>query len=223
MELFWKAALAVAGIGGLGLFVLWSLYKQWLRLSIFPRLTQNQAFRLLLCFLIFTFAATTFAIIAFLITHNNDRSAGDVPLHTEDLRLPSGSKFTDVQFDTYRSVWITLQELRQTGDALWSVASPENLDAFVRALIAAKKQAASGAIFFHEEDYRELMALLDHFASFGTGKERLIEMRNAHIRNGGTWEPWEVGRIEVQIQRNRQLLERYTALLNKCARRTTIA
>jgi len=51
MERFWKAALGIAGIGAIGLFVFWSLYKQWLTLPIFPQLTQDQAFELLRYFL----------------------------------------------------------------------------------------------------------------------------------------------------------------------------
>jgi len=44
MDRFWKAALGVAGLGAIGFFVFWSLYKQWLSLPIFPMLTQDQAF-----------------------------------------------------------------------------------------------------------------------------------------------------------------------------------
>jgi len=64
---FWKAAVAVAAIGAVGSFVIWSLYKQWLKLPIFSRLSPRHQYSLLRLFLIFTFLFATFAIIAYVI------------------------------------------------------------------------------------------------------------------------------------------------------------
>jgi len=217
MERFWKAALGVAGIGAVGLFVLWSLYKQWLTLPIFPQLTQEQAFQLLLCFLFLTFGSAALGIVAFVVTHNRPATDGDVPRHTSTLRLPNGSRFTDAQFDTYRGVWVALQELRSAGEALWSRASQENLEAFVRVLRVAKAQVAAGAIFFHHDDYNELTSLLEHFANYQVGKERLIEMRTRQ-EGRGPLDSWARDMAQRQINENREHLERYTALLNKMRR-----
>ena len=54
---FWKAALAVGGLGTVGAFVFWSLYKNWLTLPIFAKLSQEQTFVTMLAFLAFTFLA----------------------------------------------------------------------------------------------------------------------------------------------------------------------
>jgi hypothetical protein len=62
MKSFWKAALAIGGTATVGGFILWSIYKQWLSLPIFPQLTQDQAFSLFRYLLIFTFLA--FVILA---------------------------------------------------------------------------------------------------------------------------------------------------------------
>ena len=57
---FWKAALTVGGLGAVGAFVFWSLYKDWLKLSIFERMTQGQTFALMVIFLVLTFGALLF-------------------------------------------------------------------------------------------------------------------------------------------------------------------
>ncbi len=62
MQRFWKAALAIGGTATVGAFLLWSIYKQWLALPIFPQLTQDQAYKLFLWLLILTFMA--FVILA---------------------------------------------------------------------------------------------------------------------------------------------------------------
>lgn len=64
MDKFWKAALSVAGIGAIAFFVFFSLYKQWLTLPIFPELTQNQAFTLMMVFLTLTFGALVVGVAA---------------------------------------------------------------------------------------------------------------------------------------------------------------
>lgn len=74
MERFWRSALATAGIGAIAFFVFYGLYKQWLQLSIFPRLTQGQAFTLMLVFLGLTFCALIVGLIAWLKRGGGDLS-----------------------------------------------------------------------------------------------------------------------------------------------------
>jgi hypothetical protein len=69
MEKFWKAALAVAGLGAVGAFVFWSLYKQWLSLGIFANLTSQQTFIVMLVFLALTFVFAVTAFITYAKTH----------------------------------------------------------------------------------------------------------------------------------------------------------
>ena len=65
MDKLWKAAFAVGGLASVGAFIFWSLYKQWLTLSIFSALTANHTFILMLVFLALTFIAMIAMIIAF--------------------------------------------------------------------------------------------------------------------------------------------------------------
>src|SRR6478672_11560578 len=69
MEKFWKAALAVSGLGAVGAFVFWSLYKQWLSLGIFANLTSEQTFIVMLVFLALTFIFALTAFITYTKTH----------------------------------------------------------------------------------------------------------------------------------------------------------
>lgn len=57
MEKFWKIALTIGGLGTVGAFVFWSLYKQWLSLPIFSMLSSDQTFEIMKIFLFLTFAS----------------------------------------------------------------------------------------------------------------------------------------------------------------------
>ncbi len=63
MDRLWKAAFAVGGVAAIGAFVFWSLYRQWLSLVIFERLSQRQTFVVMLVFLSLTFLALVSAFV----------------------------------------------------------------------------------------------------------------------------------------------------------------
>lgn len=70
MEKFWKIALGLTGLGGLAAFVLWSLYREWLRLPIFQVMTKGQQYNLFLSFIILTFLFAIAALIAHVYISN---------------------------------------------------------------------------------------------------------------------------------------------------------
>lgn len=78
MNELWKAAFAVAGLASVVSFVLWSLYKTWLRLPIFQTLTKQQIYRLLILFLILTFLAFLTGVGAYLILAIKDKPGRSV-------------------------------------------------------------------------------------------------------------------------------------------------
>ncbi len=51
----WKIAIGISGLGAVSALVIWSLYREWLRLPIFQTLTKKQQFTLFMTFLILTF------------------------------------------------------------------------------------------------------------------------------------------------------------------------
>jgi hypothetical protein len=65
MDKFWQIAVSICGFGAVGAFVFWSLYNQWLRLSIFGKLTSTQTFIVMLTFLGLTF----FSLISMLVVY----------------------------------------------------------------------------------------------------------------------------------------------------------
>jgi hypothetical protein len=209
MDRFWRVALGIAGIGAIGFFVFWSLYRQWLTLPIFSILTQAQTFQLLVYFLWLTFGALVLAVTAYVVTHRPAQRLGDyVPVQSPCLSLPDGSRFTDEQFEAYKQVWSSLQHLRKSGDALWSLASEENLREFVKALREAIDLVNQGAIFFQQQDYSQLKEVLRRFASYRMGKERLIDLRSRP-----SYHVFLLEDIRDQIERNRSDLAEYSRLL----------
>lgn len=74
MENLWKAAIAVSGLGAVGAFVFWSLYKKWLKLSIFARLTSKQTFIVMLVFLSLTFLALVSVLLTYFWVHATSAS-----------------------------------------------------------------------------------------------------------------------------------------------------
>lgn len=68
---FWRTAIAVCGLGAVGAFVFWSLYKNWLSLPIFERLSQDQTFIIMITFLVLTFSALIF--LGFLYLKNGSQ------------------------------------------------------------------------------------------------------------------------------------------------------
>lgn len=90
MEKFWRAALAVAGLGAVGAFVFWSLYSQWIKLGIFGNLTSSQTFYLMLAFLVLTF----FALIAALVTYSKlQRTDGTPAINAATYSIPANWTF----------------------------------------------------------------------------------------------------------------------------------
>ena len=81
MDAFWKTALSIAGIGAVVSFVIWSLYRQWLKLPIFQQLTKEQQFKLFRLFLIFTFLLALTGLVAYVYIKSNSASisSGDIP------------------------------------------------------------------------------------------------------------------------------------------------
>lgn len=71
MDSFWKASLAVGGLAAIGAFVFWSLYKDWLALPIFSKMTPDQTFEIMKMFLCFTFSCFVLSAIIYATKRDN--------------------------------------------------------------------------------------------------------------------------------------------------------
>lgn len=83
MEL-WKAAFAVAGLGAVAAFVIWSLYKQWLQLPIFQTLTKHHQYQLFRLFLILTFLFAIAGLVAFVFATRPNHTEPEIQLRVID-------------------------------------------------------------------------------------------------------------------------------------------
>ncbi|MCI5224973.1 MAG: hypothetical protein D3924_20475, partial [Candidatus Electrothrix sp. AR4] len=68
MEKIWEIALSIGGISAIGAFVFYSLYKSWISLPIFSKLTSDQTFEIMKIFLYLTFLALVLFLGAYVFT-----------------------------------------------------------------------------------------------------------------------------------------------------------
>jgi len=119
------------------------------------------------------------------------------------------SKYLDLQFEIYRSVWQSLYTLKEAGDRLWERAAKENIANFAALLRQARALTGINAVLFDQDDYEALMQLLDRFGAFEAGKARLVEIRSEQDERMIVPE-----QAQRQIRRNGQLKTDYEVLLD---------
>jgi hypothetical protein len=115
------------------------------------------------------------------------------------------ARYNEQQFATYNLLWSSLYELRVAGDKLWESANESNLRSFGGQLKITSEAIEKGGLFIEDEHYQSLHGVLQTFASYETGKGRLIELRQGDY----------VGDQELrQITKNRTILEEYSRLIS---------
>jgi hypothetical protein len=62
MEKAWQTALGLCGLAGVGAIVFLSLYKKWLSLDIFSKLSQRQTYKVFVLFLVLVFVFATLCV-----------------------------------------------------------------------------------------------------------------------------------------------------------------
>lgn len=75
MDSFWKLAVSMTGISGVGSFVLYMLYKGWMHLPVLESLTKRDKFRIFCLFLVLTFlfAIATLGLGAYQEKHRGEK------------------------------------------------------------------------------------------------------------------------------------------------------
>ncbi len=80
---FWKATLAVGGFAAIGAFVFWSLYKDWLSLPIFSKMTPEQTFQIMKIFLWLVFAVFFISAVTYVfVKKDGHRSKSKILLES---------------------------------------------------------------------------------------------------------------------------------------------
>ena len=133
MQDFWKVAVSVAGVGALGAFVLWSLYKQWLKLGIFQRMTKQQQFLLFVLFLVLTFLFACAALITYAVVQTSYSEVGPLPLRLDTGRSTQGDDAangatTSKAIPRNGSGRITVEKHRTTARALGRSMPDDRID-----------------------------------------------------------------------------------------------
>lgn len=210
-------------LASLVVLVLYLLFRTILTLPVFSQLAEGNTFLLLMAIInklfVLALVGLVLGIGGYLLvqrkTHSSTFERRFIPRHSPDLRLPSGSRFTDAEFDAYRDVWVSLQNLRDAGEALWKHATKPNLKRFAQCLQDTQRKVASAGIFFQEDHHQELRLLLRHFDSYHGGKESLIVYLDSHpdaiSPDGRHLDPF----VRRKIATNRNDMVRYTELLEK--------
>jgi hypothetical protein len=149
---------------------------------------------------------------------NDKRRAVLTPEQREFARLVGlqhygNTRYADYQLKAYSSIWKELQDMKTFADDLWDRATEKRLYLFTLQQIKTEKMIAGNAIFFAEDDYRELQKILQVFGSFKIGKEKIIEIRSrAQFRK--LYDVFESDLI-AQIEMNGQFKQQYDALLER--------
>lgn len=123
-----------------------------------------------------------------------------------ELKKERALKYYDLQFEQYNKLWSDLVELQIIADDLWEKAQSSKMRNFISQLKRTKNSIRKYSLIIEENDYQELIKILNSFENYQVGKENLIKSRDTNLSN-------EI--ISEIIKNNKQLKEKYDELLTK--------
>ena len=123
-----------------------------------------------------------------------------------ELKKERALKYYDLQFEQYNKLWSDLVELQIIADDLWEEAQSSKMKNFISQLKRTKNSIRKYSLIIEENDYQELIKILNSFENYQVGKENLIKSRDINLSN-------EI--ISEIIKNNKQLKEKYDELLTK--------
>ena len=94
-----------------------------------------------------------------------------------ELNKAALSRYSEYQFHLYNELWQHLCDLRFSGDKLWDEANVGNLKDFSQQLFTTKNHVIKSSLLIEDDHYTQLLAVLDIFANYQIGKQKLIEIR----------------------------------------------
>ena len=118
-------------------------------------------------------------------------------------------RYSEHQFSLYNELWKTLCDLKQIGEELWEKAEQEKVKDFSEQLAKTKLVVEKSALLIEDDHYKELTSILENFANFSIGKERLINLRNR------SQEEINQNTVNRVIRNNGENKKAFTMLLNK--------
>lgn len=119
-------------------------------------------------------------------------------------------KYWEKQIDFYIKLWPALQGLKSSADDLWEEATREILEIFVDNLNDAEQLLQDNKLLIDDNHFQELNGLIGEFWKFGSGKARLLDLREeANIIE--IINPKEI----VLIKRNGQTKDKYDQIISE--------
>src|SRR5262245_22127290 len=92
MEEVWKVGFATSGLGAVAAFVVWSVYRQWLRLGVFQQMTKAQQYQLFRLIIVLTFLFGLVTLAAYIFSKGASRIESSV-LELLELSEPRQEQF----------------------------------------------------------------------------------------------------------------------------------
>jgi len=109
MEKFWKVAVTICGLGAIGAFVFYMLYKNILTLPIFSKLSQDQTFIVMLCFIFLIFVALLAILAAYILSIWKGRKKTSDEVKNGELQDEETQDGSDI-FDNARDIMKKISE-----------------------------------------------------------------------------------------------------------------
>jgi hypothetical protein len=128
------------------------------------------------------------------------------------LNLEVSKRYSSEQFKLYNNLWISLYDLKITGDNLWAVANTRHLKAFVAQLKKTEDQIDRHSLLVEDQDYSNLMKLINNFNQFRLGKNTVVTVVEWRKNNYNNYDP-PFDEIETLVHRNAKLKDDYSELL----------
>ncbi|MDN5053833.1 hypothetical protein [Aliarcobacter butzleri] len=123
-------------------------------------------------------------------------------------------RYNSKQFEIYNTLWVSLIELKFSGDNLWDEATKTRLRIFSKKVAEAKKEIEASSLLLENSDYSQLILLITKFNDFEIGKETLIKIKyktDAEMHSKNINE----ASIEDMIRENGQTKNEYDTLIIK--------
>lgn len=123
-------------------------------------------------------------------------------------------RYNSKQFEIYNTLWVSLIELKFSGDNLWDEATKTRLRFFSKKVAEAKKEIEASSLLLEDRDYYELIFLIERFNDFEVGKETLIKIKyktDAEMNSKNI----NAASIEDMIRENGQTKNEYDTLIIK--------
>jgi len=123
-----------------------------------------------------------------------------------ELKKERALKYYSFQFEQYNKLWSDLIELQIIADDLWKKAQSSKIKNFISKLKHAKNNIRKYSLIIEENNYQELIQILNSFENYQIGKEKLINSRTINLSNE---------QLNKLIKDNEYLKQQYNELLKK--------